>query len=206
MNTSEFKYGKLIPENIKDSFSIEKTRNEILEIYSKGVSSTQANVMLYSLVRLLKPKFCIELGTKVGMSAYSICSALKENKLGFLYSLDYNKTFLQTANKILIEKGLREYVKLICSDTIDDRLVSYMKLDKKKIDFLFIDTDHSYEHLKKELLLYKNFMSENGIIVLHDYCDDYPGILKASEEILVAGEWIKLPYSGMFDVGVFQKK
>ncbi len=42
------------------------------------------------------------------------------------------------------------------------------KLDGEEIDFLFIDGDHSYEGVKEDFEMYKDLVSEDGIIAFHD--------------------------------------
>lgn len=42
------------------------------------------------------------------------------------------------------------------------------KINNRKIDFLFIDGDHTYKGVKKDFEMYKSFVSEDGIIALHD--------------------------------------
>jgi len=47
-----------------------------------------------------------------------------------------------------------------------DELKEILKGDR--IDFLYIDGDHTYEGIKKDFNIYKNLMSSNGIIGFHD--------------------------------------
>ena len=41
--------------------------------------------------------------------------------------------------------------------------------DNESIDIAFIDGDHSYEGVKKDLNIIKNKMKKDGIILCHDY-------------------------------------
>ena len=41
-------------------------------------------------------------------------------------------------------------------------------LDGKKLDFLFIDADHSYEGVKKDFEMYSPLVKTGGIIAFHD--------------------------------------
>ena len=41
-------------------------------------------------------------------------------------------------------------------------------LNGEKIDFLFIDGDHTYQGVKKDFEMYSPLVSENGIIAFHD--------------------------------------
>jgi predicted O-methyltransferase YrrM len=41
-------------------------------------------------------------------------------------------------------------------------------LDEKKIDFLFIDGDHTYEGVKKDFKMYSPLVKDGRIIAFHD--------------------------------------
>ena len=41
-------------------------------------------------------------------------------------------------------------------------------LGENKIDFLFIDGDHSYNGVKSDFINYEQYVSDNGIIAFHD--------------------------------------
>jgi len=41
-------------------------------------------------------------------------------------------------------------------------------LNGKKIDFLFIDADHTYEGVKRDFELYSPLLAKNGIVAFHD--------------------------------------
>ena len=41
-------------------------------------------------------------------------------------------------------------------------------LDGSKLDFLFIDADHTYEGIKRDFELYSPLMKKGGIIAFHD--------------------------------------
>ena len=45
-------------------------------------------------------------------------------------------------------------------------------MDGRKIDFLFIDGDHSYEGVKADFRLYSGFVRESGMIVFHDIIEE----------------------------------
>ncbi|MAW26219.1 MAG: hypothetical protein CMQ84_09590 [Gammaproteobacteria bacterium] len=49
---------------------------------------------------------------------------------------------------------------------------------EKKVDFLFIDGDHTYQGVKRDFLMYKRFVNTGGFVAFHDIIqrDDYPGI------------------------------
>jgi predicted O-methyltransferase YrrM len=46
-------------------------------------------------------------------------------------------------------------------------------LNGKKLDFLFIDGDHSYKGVKKDFEMYSPLVRKGGIIAFHDIIPDY---------------------------------
>ena len=64
-------------------------------------------------------------------------------------------------------------------------MVDNMKrvLAGKKIDFLFIDGDHSYEGVKKDFENYRPLVSNGGCIGLHDIASNKLGVIDFWNEI-----------------------
>jgi len=46
-----------------------------------------------------------------------------------------------------------------------------VKTFNDKIDFLFIDGNHTYPYVKEDLESWYNFVVDGGFIILHDYND-----------------------------------
>jgi predicted O-methyltransferase YrrM len=71
-----------------------------------------------------------------------------------------------------------------------DRLIpiqgySYIVADQlpnNYFDLIFIDADHSYQSVKKDILKYTSKLKKNGILAGHDI--DYPGVNKAVTEMI----------------------
>lgn len=59
----------------------------------------------------------------------------------------------------------------------------------KSIDFIYIDADHTYESVKKDLELYIPKIKDGGIIGGHDYSDAWPGVKEAVTEIIGKPTW-----------------
>jgi predicted O-methyltransferase YrrM len=49
-------------------------------------------------------------------------------------------------------------------------------------DIIFIDADHSYESVKKDILKYTPKLKKGGLLTGHDI--DYPGVNKAVKELI----------------------
>lgn len=64
----------------------------------------------------------------------------------------------------------RQKIHLIQADSHNPSTIKVVKdiLYGRKIDFLFIDGDHSYEGVKKDFQVYGKFVKHGGIIAFHD--------------------------------------
>jgi len=65
---------------------------------------------------------------------------------------------------------VNQQIHLIRADSHDTATLEKIKtiFNEKKIDFLFIDGDHTYEGVKKDFQMYSPLVKENGIIAFHD--------------------------------------
>ena len=57
-------------------------------------------------------------------------------------------------------------------------------LKNERFDFVYIDGDHSYEQCKKDIINYLPLVRSGGIFGGHDYTPDWPGVIKAVNELL----------------------
>jgi len=59
------------------------------------------------------------------------------------------------------------------------------KFEDNSIDFIYIDAEHTYESVKKDLELYLPKLKVGGVIGGHDYMSDFwPGVCRAVEEVV----------------------
>ncbi len=56
--------------------------------------------------------------------------------------------------------------------------------DKESVDFVWVDGDHEYEQVKRDIVNYRPFVKPGGFIGGHDYgSTSYPGVQKAVDEV-----------------------
>ena len=70
----------------------------------------------------------------------------------------------------------------LIKSTSEEAYYNFFVMQDIKIDFLFIDGDHSYEGVKKDFELYSTLLSDKGIIVIHDTDSNYEESLIVSED------------------------
>jgi len=68
-------------------------------------------------------------------------------------------------------------------DTTENAFYNFFVKEDIKIDYLHIDAGHSFEDVKRDFELYKNILSPNGIISIHDTDTSYEKEYIVTDEI-----------------------
>jgi len=158
--------------------------------------------LLYGLVRSLKPKVVVEIGSARGRSTCFIGTGLKENGAGKLYAIDpHTKTAwndLESVDTFEILQGNLKKLKLesqveILRQTSDAAAAGWTR----QIDLLFIDGDHSYDGAMRDWELFSPFVQPFGSVVFHDtlwdlkpdpkYARPDMGVPRVVDELRMAG-------------------
>jgi predicted O-methyltransferase YrrM len=89
--------------------------------------------------------------------------------------------------------GVREMV----TDIIGDSAQSAAQFPDNSLDFVFIDASHDYDSVKRDIKAWlPKVRKPNGIIAGHDYCEVWPGVIKAVHEEfgldleIVQSDWV----------------
>jgi hypothetical protein len=155
-------------------------------------------MIVYSLIQHMRAKVCVCIGSGGGFIPRIITQARIDlhNQQILEGNPDYNwgdigVTYLVDAcNGVGGPTDIEDetsffrtkfYPRLIKSTSVDAYYDFFVRQDIK-IDFLFIDGDHSYEGVKKDFELYSKIISDNGTIVLHDTDKNYEKSLIVSED------------------------
>lgn len=78
---------------------------------------------------------------------------------------------------------------LVCGDSKSDRAITVAQ-DRGPFDLMFIDGDHSYEGVSKDIHNYLPMLSETGVITLHDIVTEGTGVPKAWQELKKTDQWV----------------
>ena len=141
----------------------------------------------------------VEIGRYLGLSTVVLDRAMqygdKRNK-NTLYSIDNNP-----ADKKLLHYYIRKHCfnnRWMNQTAVNLRLIDkssreayaeYRDVLAGKIDFLFIDADHSYQGVKKDLQQWLPLLRDDAMVVLHDYVQQQGVCQAAYEEIVSTGQF-----------------
>jgi predicted O-methyltransferase YrrM len=136
---------------------------------------------IYHLIRYLRPKRILEIGTHVCASTMSIAAALKRNgDDGRLVTVDITDV-INSPDAYWKRYGLRlspfEAMKSIGShEFVEFRMMSsfdYFSQNDFKFDFIFLDGDHAATTVYQEIPAALQALQFNGSILLHDLFPDH---------------------------------
>jgi predicted O-methyltransferase YrrM len=140
---------------------------------------------IYYLVRKLRPKRVLEIGTHVGCSTLNMTLALKRLRAGQtpldarLLSVDVRdvndaetKPWLKfgaaSSPQQMVERvGGEPFVAFRVADSL-----AFLEAPGEPFDFIFLDGDHTAERVYREIPLALKRLQPGGFILLHDYFPD----------------------------------
>lgn len=117
----------------------------------------------YSLIRDHKPTSCLEFGTSRGGSTSFIQAALIKNKKPFQFiASEMEKDLLQQAiTNVFRERGT--------TPMFIGKVEKYLRLIPKKLDFVFIDTNHDLKNTKWYIKHIFPRIVKGGLVAIHDW-------------------------------------
>ena len=181
MNKGTFMDGKIKNiDNISNAFEF-AVSFQYLTFSIKVAQVKYEIIKLLEILKDLKPKVILEIGTAGGGTLYlstrvidpkaTIISVdLPGGKFGGGYSewkIPIYKSFTKEEQKI----------KLLRADSHNPQTLNLVKttLADKKVDFLFIDGDHTYDGVKRDFNMYSNLVKRGGIVAFHDIAETPTG-------------------------------
>jgi predicted O-methyltransferase YrrM len=134
------------------------------------------------LQEIAKDKVVLEIGAFKGKSTCCFAEVAKH-----VYSID---PFTYSDDALIDTKEITTLNDFLLNiEEFKDKVTyfqdySYNVLKKKKIlaDVYFIDGDHSYESVKRDIQLIRKYLKSNDIVAFHDYQNIYPGVTQAARE------------------------
>ena len=160
--------GKYYPDNYIEK----KEENLILEEFY-GIQQNRKEILslLKILLKKKQRKICLEIGIgHMGSTHFLFRHIFKKT---ITIELDKHRVFsfadrlTKFYKKHIISDGKSHFIYGSSSNpTSVSKVANFLK--NEKLDFLFIDGSHYFQDVLTDWLIYKNFVSKNGIIAFHD--------------------------------------
>ena len=211
---------RILSENLKKVNPSLKTNEAIEFLFSKkGTLITPWQFRseitnLFSLYESLKVKYALEIGTANGGTLFGHCRLAEPNATIISVDLPGGQFGGGYPDwKVPIYKGFAQpgqSLHLMRASSHESSTIEKVKgiLNENKLDYLFIDGDHTYEGVKKDFELYSPFVKKGGVIVFHDIVPHAGSSCKVDEfwrgikQKYEHKEFIDRPDQNCFGVGV----
>jgi len=166
-----------------------KSIDDLIDFCFNGIGGVirplQVRDEILELVRILdetKPEVIAEIGTATGGTLFLFSRIASKNAT--LISIDlpggiFGGGYSRVKKPFYHSFGLpTQKIHLIRADSHEPKTFEKIRgeLEENKIDFLFIDGDHTYEGVRKDFEMYSPLVKENGIIAFHDIAIHAPEI------------------------------
>lgn len=134
---------------------------------------------LADLVAKEKPRNVLEIGTCHGGTLWLWCQLA--HPFAQIVSVDlpggpYGGGYPEEAiPKLIGYQREHQWIQLLRGDSHSEKMLKAVKrfLAGKKIDFLFIDGDHTYEGVKRDWEMYSPLVREGGLVAFHDIIEHF---------------------------------
>jgi predicted O-methyltransferase YrrM len=158
-----------------------QTANLIAKAFTFGMIQVPEEItQLVELVKKLRPKNVLEIGSESGGTFYLWCQLAPIGGLKISVDLPSGASgsgrFTEKealAKRASQFKGWSANVRVVTGDSHEQRTRCEVAdiLSGEKVDFLFIDGDHSKEGVMLDWEDYKTFVRPGGIVAFHDIKD-----------------------------------
>jgi len=167
---SLFKIKKFTSTDITESINFLFNKLLLIKAYQIPEEISQ----LLQILKERKPKTILEIGTANGGTLFLFSRIASDDAT--LISIDLPRGRFGGGYPIWKIPLYRSFARknqkihLIREDSHNQETLEKVKniLNGKKIDFLFIDGDHSYQGVKRDFEMYNPLVKKEGIIVFHD--------------------------------------
>jgi|TARA_B100001094_G_C17831799_1_gene623571 predicted O-methyltransferase YrrM len=130
----------------------------------------------------------VECGSWLGKSSSFLCDHAKDRiKIFIVDTWTGSESELKTMHELALKKNIYE----IFLHNMGNRKFTAIKKDSidasrdfedEECDVVYIDMEHTYEAVKKDIEYWLPKVKPNGIIAGHDYYDGFPGVVRAVDE------------------------
>lgn len=157
----------------KKELALCATTREVLSFATDEFGSNQNWTEIIGLIERLRseaPRLVCEIGVADGGTNFAFSQALPDVEL--MIGIDL---FVKGRYRLRHFGRPGQRLCYLDGSSHTEAMVSRVRsvLAGRKLDFLFIDGDHSFAGVRKDFLNYRAFVREGGTIAFHDICPDY---------------------------------
>lgn len=161
-------YGAGEPTDPKSVADAEQGVRRIFKLADLAKSTSKDSPwidLIFNLVRMLKPRNCLELGTCIGLSASYQGAAMKLNGEGRIVTLEGGENFARIAEENMRSLGLANHKIVVgrFEDTLDKVLAN-----EGPFDFMFNDGHHDGDAMLAYFKRSVPAFSEHAVMVFDD--------------------------------------
>jgi predicted O-methyltransferase YrrM len=130
------------------------------EAFNSGSVEKEVGELLYSFARILKPHHILDLGTHKGISAAYLGLACRDNNVGLVDTVEYDKSHWDEAKRLWDKISLEDYIfqyKCSVDEFINDEVM---------YDLILIDTEPAQRW--QELDRFYAQLNPGGYVFIHD--------------------------------------
>jgi len=127
-----------------------------------GQSTIEENFALHSIAQALRPRRVLEIGLFRGQTALTLNQSLAEAGGGDYVGVDISQDTLDIVTQVLAKAGLGQRAKLILGDSAG--VIAAMP----PVDLAFIDGDHNWPAVVRDVVNVYNRQAAGGVIAMHD--------------------------------------
>jgi predicted O-methyltransferase YrrM len=137
----------------------EPTSPDVFYCVDDGGIEVETGELIYGFVRRLKPEAVLSTGIYTGISDLYIAQALKENGIGCLTALEFEKFHISRAKDLWNKMGVAQYITAVLTLSLEYK-------PDKRYQMIFLDTEPQIRF--QELVKFYPFLDEGGFIFIHD--------------------------------------
>jgi predicted O-methyltransferase YrrM len=150
------------------SVKLNNKNNKVVSMHDLcKVSSTphEWGLILFKMIRTFKPKYCLELGTCIGISSIYQLAALQLNKSGKLATIEGAEPLIHIAESNFKKMNFNNYE--IYKGQFSVVLPNLLNKNNL-IDFVFIDGHHNEQATLDYFNMIYPFLNNNAILIFDD--------------------------------------
>jgi predicted O-methyltransferase YrrM len=177
------KFSKLCPdtENLVDlvfNFNFKQNLGKTWDLNIKPLQVKTEILNLCHIIKKANPEVIVEIGTASGGTLFLFSNITQAKKI---VSIDlpcglFGGGYPRWKIPLFKSFSRRNTIQLLRADSHSKETALKLRkiLNGSKIDFLFIDGDHTYDGVKKDFEIYAPLVREGGLVAFHDIVQHDP--------------------------------